>query len=348
MKHPFSSIVTVLSLLGLVLLPAGVSDAKTDKADTKPIVAPPYQFQSQWHELVGDYGKFDRPVDVGVDRNHNIYVADAILRAVFKFDAYGKLLDVFKGTDENNRMARPSRIAIDVNTIYIADRYEGKIHRFDLDGKQLSSWKLRGGGPGQLSEALGICVDPLGQLYVVDHINDRILSYSSDGSFISSFGEKGEKPGQLFGATDIACDAEGNIVVIDFNDRIQRFAPDGTLLQSLGERGTEPGQFDDPLGIALDIEGALYIADTANSRVQKIIIPAPKETTTKKKRKSRKAKSPPLIVSVWGQNAGSASQLRRPSGLTVMPDGTVIVADQKAGTVSFWRPAELSEPPTPE
>ncbi|MFN0056021.1 MAG: hypothetical protein ACKV0T_28075 [Planctomycetales bacterium] len=59
-------------------------------------------------------------------------------------------------------------------------------------------------------------------------------------------------------------------LVTSTNHRVQQFAADGTYLRGLGGEGTEPGEFKTPHGLALDSEGRLYVADSRNSRIQKI------------------------------------------------------------------------------
>ena len=75
-----------------------------------------------------------------------------------------------------------------------------------------------------------------------------------------------------------------------------------------GELGSREGQFSSPHDIALDPQGNLYIADTLNSRVQKL-----------------SAAGEP--VAQWGTTGQKAGQFRSPRGLTVDADGQVFVSD---------------------
>ena len=41
-------------------------------------------------------------------------------------------------------------------------------------------------------------------------------------------------------------------------------------VEAWGEKGTAPGQFNEPRGLAYDAGGNVYVADSKNSRMQKL------------------------------------------------------------------------------
>ena len=74
----------------------------------------------------------------------------------------------------------PDGIAIDTgDNIYIADRNNHRIQKFDSAGNFSFLWGSNGSGNGQFSDPSGIEIDSVGQVYVVDRNNHRIQKFSS-------------------------------------------------------------------------------------------------------------------------------------------------------------------------
>ena len=315
-------------------------------AATEPAAEPPpevaYRQLAVWTEIGGDFQNFDQPCAVAVDSRRDIYIADCALRAVIKLDGNGKFLDAWKGAGEH-RFFHPADIFIDVNDAYVVDRYERRVYRMSLSGEHKATWNLRTADAGKVGEATGICVDPLGKIYILDHVNDRILSYNSNGKLLKEFGKDLEGPAKLFGPTDIVCDDHGNVLVTSFNDRIVKFSPEGEVLAVWGQKGTKPGQFDDPRGLAMDPQGRLYLTDTDNGRLQRMELSVPEapeqngESDKKAKKDANGLLKQPQNIVVWGQNAEDGTVLEKPTGITVTPDGLVIVTDRKRGTITLWK-----------
>jgi sugar lactone lactonase YvrE len=83
----------------------------------------------------------------------------------------------------------------------------------------------------------------------------------------------------------VGVDAAGNMFVSDSgNWRVQKLAPDGAFLDQwrncldgdppcqFPDAGQDPGQFFASRGVALDGQGTVYVADTANKRLQRLMI----------------------------------------------------------------------------
>ncbi len=327
--HLIYKLFFIFYTLILALAPYKAS-AQPDKPALIPVNSlithqPPtnYHVIDEW-KLITSEMNLDKPTDVAIDSQGFIYVADTAKRAILKFDPQGNLVSTWFGPNKK-RLAHPARLAIDLNVLYIADRYEAIIHRYRLDGTYLGSLGERGDEVGKISEVMGLCVDPLGQIFVADHNRDKILRYDSEGHFLSEFGEKGDKKGQIFGITDISCDEDGNIWVIDFNDRIQKFTNHGKFIMAWGKQGDEIGNFNDPEGLAIDRNGVVYIADTQNGRIQRLSLANTELTHT-------------ILPDIaWGNNNKQRGALRKPTGIAINKNGVVIIADPQLGKISFWK-----------
>jgi WD40 repeat protein len=142
--------------------------------------------------------------------------------------------------------------------------------------QRVASWR---GGQLQFRMPAGVAVNSQGLIYVADTGNQRIQVLRSDSVFVSSWGSVGTGPGQFAGKYNgprgIAIDARDNVYVVDSaGGRVQKFTSAGEFIAAWGEPGTADGQFragehNGPTGIAIDSAGNVYVADTANSRIQK-------------------------------------------------------------------------------
>jgi hypothetical protein len=73
-------------------------------------------------------------------------------------------------------------------TIYVLDMQASEIRAFDAQGNHLRTFGQAGAGPGELSpQAMGVFVDPAGDILVVDLGNQRLNRYHPDGEPGGSF-----------------------------------------------------------------------------------------------------------------------------------------------------------------
>ena len=171
----------------------------------------------------------------------------------------------------DGQLRAPGGIAVDPQgNLWVVDKTNNRIQKFDPTGKFLAKFGSTGSGDGQFNRPTAIAVAANGDLLVTDAGNSRVQRFSSTGIFIAKFGSKGTGNGQ-FGAPGpegIAIDAAGNIWVADtYGGRIQKFSSAGAFLQSVGSKGSAPGQFGEPTGIDIDPSGNVWVADWQNHRV---------------------------------------------------------------------------------
>jgi sugar lactone lactonase YvrE len=126
-----------------------------------------------------------------------------------------------------------------------------------------------------------------------------------------------EIAGSLDGPSGLAVGADGTLYVAEGEkDQIRLFDRDGNAVATWGAPGDGPGEFDfsDPENdytygdLAFGPDGDLYVADSVNSRVQKL---APDGT----------------FVLGWGEKGDGEGQFTDPSGIAVDAQGHVYVAD---------------------
>ena len=196
-------------------------------------------------------GQFRYPQGLAVDFRGNIYVSDFSNDRIQKFDSNGNFLTMW-GTscnlknDLNNeceipngggdmqkgdgQFYRPKGIAVNLKTdqVYVVDKVNDRIQKFDSNGTFLSKWGTSGTGDGQFYAPEYIAIDPRdNSVYVGDENNHRIQKFDSNGTFLSKWGSKGKGEGQFQNPEGIGIDSRtGEIYAVDENnDRIQKFAP---------------------------------------------------------------------------------------------------------------------------
>ncbi len=215
--------------------------------------------------------------------------------------------------------------------IYVADTQNNRVVVFDRDGRYryefggfgvakpsegaTATWK-----PGRLNYPTGIATDPAnGDVYVADFYNDSISVFDAEGKFLRRFPDptkvvgRGGSGAQGKGIAVTALTVEDGKVYATDTYQILVFDTSGNLIRQFGMPGSNPGQLDHPNGIAVDFKGRIYVSDSNHNRVT--------------------AFSPEGTV-LWSTGEQLSELMQQtnnpfilPRGLTVLRDGTILVAD---------------------
>ena len=113
-------------------------------------------------------------------------------------------------------------------SIYVSDKLNDRVQKFDSLGNFLLMFGEHGQGPGQFDAPMDVAVDDSGYIYVVDLHNYRVEKFDSLGQFVLEFGEEGQGPGQFEWIQSIAVGDSYYVYVVDTgNYRVQRFTSGG-------------------------------------------------------------------------------------------------------------------------
>ena len=174
---------------------------------------------------------FNLPTDVAVANDGSFYVSDGYGNSrVIKFSKEGKyLFEWGKKGDKPGEFNIPHGIDLDAQgNVYVADRENNRIQKFDANGIFLKEWK------NNMAEQLySLSIDKKNNnLFAVDYltVNDTlikgsdIIQFDSTVNFINRLGRSGSYNGPVSRYHDIAVDNESSIYLADIlNNTIQKF-----------------------------------------------------------------------------------------------------------------------------
>ena len=192
-----------------------------------------------------------KPVAVAVDEAATVYVADTGRAEVLAFDRDGQQIRKLRPPDREDY--RPTALAADGTTLYVADIAAHRVDLFSIDdGGHIGAFGKVGSAPGEFYFPMGLATDGNGRLLLSDMMNARVQIFDADRNPVSSIGRPGNRYGDLAKPRHLAIGPDGIIFIADpefahvhlFNDR-------GQLLMLLGGPQDEAGGTPMPIGVAV-------------------------------------------------------------------------------------------------
>ncbi len=190
-------------------------------------------------------GYFNGPTDVGWDQDDNIFISDGYVNSrVAKFDKHGNWIKSW-GTYGNGpgELDLPHSMGVDrEGYVYVADRSNRRIQKFDRDGNF------------EKIIYLNVPYDKTRQP-VLGNVNPNAPDETAPWTICISGGDT-----QYMFASDVE------------PGRIYKMTLDGEILGWFGESGRQLGQFNWVHGISCRSDEEIYVADLNNWRVQKLLV----------------------------------------------------------------------------
>ncbi len=189
----------------------------------------------------------------------------------------------------------PTDVAWDSDgNIYISDGYvNSRVAKYDKNGEWIKQWGEYGNGPGQFRTPHSLAIDRNNHIYVGDRSNTRVQVFDSEGKLLRTItvnvpppagtvGVYGNVPvgarlAAAIGAPNALCINPGPNQFLFLGEtiypgRIFKLSLEGKVLGVIGRSGRQLGQFSGAHQLACPSEHEIYAAETANWRVQKLIL----------------------------------------------------------------------------
>ncbi len=202
--------------------------------------------------LKGDYsfGKLKKPINLALDDEGSLYVADTVRKEVVVYGPSGNFLR----TIGRDREMKPVDVAVAGEFLYVLDAAHHEVKIFDRSSGRF----LRGIGSHpetplkSLSLPLGIALDRRGSIFATNIGHGRVVNLDRDGHFLSAFGKLGDGFGEFARPKGIAIDDHDRIYVVDAgHQNVQIFNHQGRLLMFFGDPGLPLGSMNLPAGVAV-------------------------------------------------------------------------------------------------
>lgn len=254
-------------------------------------------------------GQFRDLVAIASDHFGFIYVADKANANVSRFARSGVLLDVI------DLPSPPADLALDLQlNVYVLMPELEQIQLWRMDGQRMGAFVPK--AQNILGRAGGFAVDGRGDVYVADRGSHRILKFSRDGTRLVAFGSKGRGAGQFSRPGRVVAGPNRRVAISDVgNGRAQLYEIRGADKPRVAaapsvavwrvERESDVVFSQGISDLDIDASGTIIATNATDGNVVIKTNPARK-------------------VGTYGRNVG---QLRRPRGLTIAPNGEIIVAD---------------------
>jgi hypothetical protein len=153
---------------------------------------------------------------------------------------------------------QPTGLATDGLNVYVADRGNHRVMRFDRSLNYVSSFVTRDSSliEARFGSPLGVALSRLGDLFILDGENLRVAKFSATMQYERSFGDIHDRRARLRQPVKILISPADHVFVLE-PDRLVEFDYFGQFLRVIG-----PGSFDDARGFCFVRGGIIVVTPT--------------------------------------------------------------------------------------
>jgi DNA-binding beta-propeller fold protein YncE len=204
-------------------------------------------------------GRLGIPVNVAVDKDGTIYIADSGRDQVMIYDKNENYVTALGKVGE----MKPRDVVLSRDRIYVADIQNRCVHVYDKAARTNLFDLPRGSESTNLASRLfmptNLALDSQGRLYVSDTGAFRVQIYDADGHYVRYVGGMGDSPGQFARVKGVAVDHEGRLYAADaMSQVVQIFDQQGRPLTWFGEPGMTGQVQNLPAKVVVDYDDAGY------------------------------------------------------------------------------------------
>lgn len=193
------------------------------------------ELHSQSIEFKSSIGDFSRATSFYITSNGIIYVTDSATDEITSFDTLGNYLKDIGGYGwGNSQFDYPADVYADPLSVYVTDKNNHRIQRFDKNLNYISSLYKRESNISeeQFAYPIGTVISSQGDMYVLDSENKRVMKFDLFGNFIFYFGGIDAGNYSLTNPKTISVSPGNNIFISD-GKRIVIFDQYGNGLNSI-------------------------------------------------------------------------------------------------------------------
>lgn len=241
---------------------------------------------------------FMQPCGVTIDTHNNIFVVDTGNSRIKKLTPNLDFVSHITNEGLEGRSVTGICMGSSQDSLVFINWRTKTVTEVSEDGHTISTISHE-----DLKEPIDLALDADGNILVADNGVGSVLVFESSGKLMRTIGSRGPGKGQFKDISAVTVSPSGEVIIAD--SRIQVFTPDGTFVREIYPQGKGKGRYG---GLICDNHGFLLATRT------------------------EKAKS---FIQVFNYLSGAlysvidshGCKMKRPTGLAVMTDRHVIVAD---------------------
>jgi|GEM_PF-5018861 len=293
---------------------SNVATAKTTSCvGTGPPVS--HVFARSWELPTGSV-----PVDIEVDLETRLYVADWNAARILIYSAAGSLLGSWgeSGTEPGQLGAISDLIFGHDRHLYVAEE-SGRLQRFTLDGQFLAEVIPAWSGGQRYHTFDEFAVDEGGNVFVSNRLDDNLFHYRADGLLLGSWPPKDvRRPINLrFGP--VALGFQRYLFVLDtYRGDVNVYSTAGDHLRRWTNDSMCPTPLMEPVDIRWGWDASIYLLDSWNGQIRKI---DPNGT----------------VLSSWGRIGNGDGEFHEPLALAVGRGLSLFVLDRRSTDIPTYR-----------
>jgi sugar lactone lactonase YvrE len=208
------------------------------------------------------------PKRVALSPKGDIFVVDERQRKLVRLSPEGAFKQYVElGGGPTESMIVPGGVVVDAReTIYLLDIHGGRVVILDAEGKDRKQIEF----PKEHGFITDLAVNAKGQVFLLDSVDAVVYSNVKDPLVFAPLTAK-LKDDLKFGS-NMTIDDKGMLFISDQNSGgIVVVGVDGSIKTRLFNLGWKEGTVRYPSQICVDKSGGLFVADRANSRIQKFV-----------------------------------------------------------------------------
>lgn len=182
------------------------------------LLFPFFSLTAQIAEFHSSIGKFNNASSFDISAHGIIYVSDAGNDQIVSLDTLGKIIKTAGGFGwSDGSFDEPADVFANPLSIYVADKNNHRIQRFDRDLNFISAFstRQRENNEAKFGYPSGFALSNQGDWYILDSENNRIVKFDLFGNFIQNFGGYDAGNYQLNRPNSLAISPENNVYVSD-------------------------------------------------------------------------------------------------------------------------------------